>query len=88
MLFPPYHSYLLGKKCEQLHLKIREQKGVVYVAQMFPKAFPVKLIFPELKTPLIFSNGLLKWNKWLGIISSLQLTLLVMCLCSHTHVHT
>lgn len=40
MLFPPYHSYLLGKKCEQLHLKIREQKGVVYVAQMFLKSVP------------------------------------------------
>lgn len=40
MLFPPYHSYLLKKKYKQLHLKIREQKGVVYVAQMFLKSVP------------------------------------------------
>ena len=43
MLFPPYHSYLLLKKKnphKQLHLKIREQKGVVYVAQMFLKSIP------------------------------------------------
>lgn len=42
LLFPSYHSNLLlkKKKHKQLHLQIREQKGVVHAAQMFLKSAP------------------------------------------------